>query len=71
VVCAGVLVEPGDIVIGDDDGVVVVPKRIASEIVKAATAFLEREKGFRAMLSEQYVSFGAAKQLEQHGYRFV
>jgi 4-hydroxy-4-methyl-2-oxoglutarate aldolase len=71
VVCAGVLVEPGDIVVGDDDGVVVVPKRIADEIVTAATAFLEREKGFRAMLSEQYVSFGAAEQLEQHGYRVI
>jgi 4-hydroxy-4-methyl-2-oxoglutarate aldolase len=65
-----VLVEPGDIVIGDDDGVVVVPRRIAPEIVAAASAFLEAERGFRAMLSEQYVSFGAAEQLKEHGYRF-
>jgi 4-hydroxy-4-methyl-2-oxoglutarate aldolase len=71
VICAGVLVEPGDIVVGDDDGVVVLPKRIASEIATAATAFLEREKGFRAMLSEEYVSFGAGEQLEEHGYRFI
>jgi 4-hydroxy-4-methyl-2-oxoglutarate aldolase len=70
VVCAGVLVEPGDIVIGDDDGVVVVPRRIAAEIVAAASAFLEGERGFRAMLSEQYLSFGAAEQLEEHGYTF-
>jgi hypothetical protein len=46
-----VLVEPGDIVIGDDDGVVVVPRRIAPEIVAAASAFLEGERGFLAMLS--------------------
>ena len=51
VVCAGTLVEPGDIVVGDDDGVLVVPRRIAAEIVTAATAFLENEKGFRAMLA--------------------
>lgn len=70
VVCAGVLVEPGDIVIGDDDGVVVVPRRIAPDIVAAASAFVEGERGFRAMLSEQYVSFGAAEQLKEHGYRF-
>jgi len=70
VVCAGVLVEPGDIVIGDDDGVVVVPKRIVAEIVAAASAFLEGERRFRAMLSRQYVSFGAAEQLKEHGYRF-
>jgi 4-hydroxy-4-methyl-2-oxoglutarate aldolase len=70
VVCAGVLVEPGDIVIGDDDGVAVVPKRIAAEIVAAASAFLEGERRFRAMLSQQYVSFGAAEQLKEHGYTF-
>ncbi len=64
------LVEPGDIVIGDDDGVVVVPRRIAPEIVAAASAFLEGERGFRAALNEQYVSFGAVEQLKEHGYRF-
>lgn len=58
VVCAGTLVEPGDIVVGDDDGVVVLPRRIAVEIVTAATAFIENEKGFRAMHAEQYVSLG-------------
>lgn len=71
VVCAGTLVEPGDIVVGDDDGVVVVPRRIAPGIVTAAMAFIENEKGFRAMLAEQYVSFGAIEQLKEHGYRLV
>jgi 4-hydroxy-4-methyl-2-oxoglutarate aldolase len=71
VVCAGALVEPGDIVVGDDDGVVVVPRRIAAEIVTAANAFLDAENGARAMLREQYVSFGVADQLKEHGYRFV
>jgi 4-hydroxy-4-methyl-2-oxoglutarate aldolase len=71
VVCAGTLVEPGDIVVGDDDGVVVLPRRIAADIVTAATAFLEGEKGFRAMLAEEYVSFGAIEQLKEHGYRLV
>ena len=32
-------------------------------------AFIENEKGFRAMLAEQYVSFGAIEQLKEHGYR--
>jgi hypothetical protein len=49
----------------------VVPMRIAAKIITAATAFLEGEEGFRALLSEQYVSFGAAEQLKEHGYRFV
>lgn len=71
VVCAGVLVEPGDIVVGDDDGVVVLPRRIAAEIVAAASTFLEAENGARAMLKEDYMSFGVADQLKEYGYRFV
>lgn len=38
--CAGVLVCPGDIIIGDDDGVVVIPKEKAEEVAKIG---LERE----------------------------
>jgi regulator of RNase E activity RraA len=34
--CAGVLVEPGDLVIGDAEGVVVCPIAVAQEVVRAA-----------------------------------
>ena len=71
VVCAGVLVEPGDIVIGDDDGVVVVPQRIATEIIEAASNYLEGENAGRALFGQQYVSFGVKGELEERGYRFV
>jgi 4-hydroxy-4-methyl-2-oxoglutarate aldolase len=71
VVCAGVLVEPGDIVLADDDGVVVVPRRIAAEIVEAASQYLEGENAGRVLFGEQYVSFGVKGELEAHGYRFV
>jgi 4-hydroxy-4-methyl-2-oxoglutarate aldolase len=33
----GVVVQPGDIVIGDDDGIVVVPLGIAPQVLRAAT----------------------------------
>ena len=42
VVCAGVAVAPGDIVVADDDGVVVVPARLASSV---AVAGLKRQAG--------------------------
>ena len=34
--CGGVLVRPGDAVVGDDDGVVVVPRAIVDEVVQIA-----------------------------------
>ncbi|MET0189256.1 MAG: RraA family protein [Pseudonocardia sediminis] len=33
--CGGVVVEPGDVVVGDSDGVVIVPRRHAEEVARA------------------------------------
>lgn len=44
VTCGGVVVNPGDIIVGDDDGIVVVPKDNADEILEAARAIQKREK---------------------------
>jgi len=50
--CAGVLVVPGDIVVGDDDGVVVVPQAMAQAIAEDIVMQEEREEFIRLRLAE-------------------
>jgi 5-oxopent-3-ene-1,2,5-tricarboxylate decarboxylase/2-hydroxyhepta-2,4-diene-1,7-dioate isomerase len=47
VACAGVTVQPGDLVVGDGDGVVVIPPGIAAELLAAASE-QEQEEEFVA-----------------------
>jgi 4-hydroxy-4-methyl-2-oxoglutarate aldolase len=51
VVCAGVNVEPGDIIVADDDGVVVVPGRLAAEVAQKAKNRSRDEEGKRKRLA--------------------
>jgi 4-hydroxy-4-methyl-2-oxoglutarate aldolase len=69
--CGGVLVQPGDVIMGDDDGVVVVPRGVAAEIAAAARDYLRNETAKRAAFAQGYVPFGVADDLRERGYRFV
>src|SRR5258708_5167483 len=51
IICAGALVHPGDVVIGDDDGVVIVPKFRAAEVAAAAAARETKEAATRKRLA--------------------
>ena len=44
VTCGGVQVRPGDIIVGDEDGVVSVPREYAEKVLEYALETLEKEK---------------------------
>jgi len=50
VVCAGAAIQPGDVVVGDMDGVVVVPRERAAEVAKASQARVAKEEKNRHSL---------------------
>lgn len=52
IACGGVLVMPGDIVVADDDGVVVVPAAMAARLIEAASRHVEWEEFARLRLSQ-------------------
>lgn len=62
--CAGVRVEPGDLVFGDADGVVVIPKRVEVEVLKLA---FEKVRGERSTLAELRAGDKLADVFARHG----
>ena len=74
IVCGGVHVEPGDIVVADDDGVCIVKRENAREIAEAAKKRLDAEADKRRRLEAGELSldlYGFRKQLENKGLKYV
>ena len=74
VVCAGVNVEPGDAVVADDDGVVVVPKKDCVETAAKAQKRFDDEDGKRKRLAAGELGLDMYKMREalaKAGLRYV
>ena len=56
--CGGALVRPGDVMVGDDDGVIVVPSWMAKDVLEHATEHEEVENYIKEKIRDEKVAPG-------------
>ncbi|HEY1242517.1 MAG TPA: 4-carboxy-4-hydroxy-2-oxoadipate aldolase/oxaloacetate decarboxylase [Bryobacteraceae bacterium] len=74
VVCAGAMINPGDVIVADADGVVVVPREQAAEIAQASEQRIAKEEKTRQRLRAGELGldfYGMRAKLAEMGVEFV
>jgi 4-hydroxy-4-methyl-2-oxoglutarate aldolase len=74
IVCAGAAVNPGDVIVADADGVVVVPREMAGEIAKLSAARIAKEEQSREKLRKGELGldfYGLREKLVKAGVEWV
>ncbi|HEV7476959.1 MAG TPA: 4-carboxy-4-hydroxy-2-oxoadipate aldolase/oxaloacetate decarboxylase [Burkholderiales bacterium] len=74
VVCAGVNVKAGDVIVADDDGVVVVDRKQAAEVARLGAEREKKEAGSRARLQKGELGldiYDMRKTLADKGLKYV
>jgi 4-hydroxy-4-methyl-2-oxoglutarate aldolase len=74
IVCAGAAIAPGDVIVADDDGVCVVKREEAAEVLAKARTREEKEAGVRARLQAGELGldiYGMRERLADKGLVYV
>jgi 4-hydroxy-4-methyl-2-oxoglutarate aldolase len=74
VVCAGAIVRPGDVVVGDADGVVIVSRQAAAEVARLGTERVAKEHKSRERLARGELGldfYGFRARLAELGVQYV
>lgn len=74
VVCAGALIEAGDVMVADDDGVVVVKRALAREVAAAAELRVGKENATRERLARGELGldiYGLRSKVAELGLKYL
>ncbi len=74
IICAEQLVYPGDVIVADDDGVVVVPRNMAVEIEQKSFKRMELEESKRQRMAQGELGldiYGMRPRLAEKGLRYI